>query len=170
MQKKFELKPLSHEAIPAALERAMRYRLLNEPLQAESVCRDVLEIEPENQEALKILILALTDQFPDQIAKPFAEATRLADQLVSEYEKVYHFGIICERRAHAHRRRASPDSGGIAYHWYHEAMENYEAAEKLRPAGNDESLLRWNSCARVLMRFSNLKPMPQTEAPPIQLE
>jgi hypothetical protein len=47
----YELKPLSREAIPAALEKAYRYRLLNEPLEAESICRDILEADPENQEA-----------------------------------------------------------------------------------------------------------------------
>ena len=59
----FELKRLSEEAIPAALEKALRYRLLNEPAEAESICHDVLRIDPENQEALVLLLLALTDRF-----------------------------------------------------------------------------------------------------------
>ena len=58
----FELKRLSDEAIPAALEKALRYRLLNKPAEAESICRDVLQIDPENQEALVVLLLALTDR------------------------------------------------------------------------------------------------------------
>jgi hypothetical protein len=57
----FELKRLSDEAIPAALEKALRYRLLNEPAEAESICHDVLRIDPENQQALVVLLLALTD-------------------------------------------------------------------------------------------------------------
>src|SRR4051812_7969768 len=59
----FELKSLTREAVPAALEKAHRYRLLNEPEQAESICHDVLRIDPDNQEALTTLILALTDRF-----------------------------------------------------------------------------------------------------------
>ena len=59
----FELKPLSEKAVPRALERAERYRLLNEPAEAESICQDVLRIEPENQQALISLLPALTDQF-----------------------------------------------------------------------------------------------------------
>ena len=43
----FELKPLSREAIPAALEKAMRYRLLNEPGAAESICHDVLRTDDQ---------------------------------------------------------------------------------------------------------------------------
>ena len=46
----FELKPLNKDAIPAALDKAMRYRLLNEPGAAESICLDVLRIDPENQQ------------------------------------------------------------------------------------------------------------------------
>jgi len=57
-----ELKPLSREGVPHALEKAVRYRLLNEPADAESICHDVLAVDPENQEALTTLLLALTDQ------------------------------------------------------------------------------------------------------------
>ena len=59
----FEFKPLSRDAIPAALEKAMRYRLLNEPGEAESISLDVLRTEPDNQQALVILLVALTDRF-----------------------------------------------------------------------------------------------------------
>jgi len=41
----FDLKPLSKNAIPAALAKAERYRLLNEPMQAASICEDVLRVE-----------------------------------------------------------------------------------------------------------------------------
>ena len=58
----FELKPLSPDAIPQALEKAHHYRLLNEPAEAESICLDVLEIDPDNQQALVTLLLALTDR------------------------------------------------------------------------------------------------------------
>ena len=43
-----ELKRISQAALPAALAKAERYRLLNEPEQAESICRDVLAVEPKN--------------------------------------------------------------------------------------------------------------------------
>ena len=61
----FELKHLSAAAIPRALEKAERYRLLNEPWEAESICLDVLSVEPQNQQALVMLILALTDAFAE---------------------------------------------------------------------------------------------------------
>ena len=53
----FELKPLSKNAIPAALAKAERYRLLNEPMQAASICEDVLRVEPDNAAARVALIL-----------------------------------------------------------------------------------------------------------------
>ena len=37
-------------------------------------------------------------------------------------------------------------------------MDWYEKAEALRPAGNDDPLLRWNACARHLARHPELKP------------
>ncbi len=58
-----ELKSLHKDAIPAALEKAERYRLLNEPGEAESICLDILHVDPENQQALITLLLALTDRF-----------------------------------------------------------------------------------------------------------
>lgn len=166
----FELKPISREAIPNALEKAMRYRLLNESLQAESICRDILEAEPENQQALTTLILALTDQFVDQIAQPFELAREMIESLKTEYERFYYLGIIYERRGHAHRLTGGPGSGSVAYQWYRGAMEHYEQAEKLRPTANDDAILRWNSCARVLMRFPDLGPPDITDETPLQLE
>ena len=59
----FELKSLHKEAVPAALERAKHYRLLNESGAAESICLDILQVEPDNQEALVTLVLAMSDRF-----------------------------------------------------------------------------------------------------------
>ena len=61
-----ELKTIARDGIPHALEKAERYRLLNDPAQAESICRDVLAVDADNQDALRALILALTDQFGAQ--------------------------------------------------------------------------------------------------------
>ena len=66
----FELKTLSKSAVPAALAQAERYRLLNEPAEAESICLDVLRVEPDNQDALVTLVLSLTDQFPETRPRP----------------------------------------------------------------------------------------------------
>ena len=71
----FELKHIGPEAIPAALDKAERYRLLNQPDAAESICEDVLAVDPDNQPALITLLLALTDQFRqgDAARTPFAD-------------------------------------------------------------------------------------------------
>src|SRR3989454_3897227 len=82
--KMFELKPLSKEAIPAALQRAERYRLLNEPAEAESICLDILQIEPENQAASITLLLALTDQFPEGEADAVVRAQEVLSCLNGE--------------------------------------------------------------------------------------
>ncbi len=54
----FDLKPLTPPATPAALEKAMRYRLLNEPGEAESICLEVMAVEHCNQKAQVMLLLA----------------------------------------------------------------------------------------------------------------
>ena len=148
----FELKPLSREAIPAALEKAMRYRLLNEPGEAESICHDVLRIEPENQQALVTLLLALTDRFGKGYAVGVTQTQEVLQQLRDPYERDYYAGIICERRAKALLQQGGPGSGFHAYEFLREAMTCYEKAEAIRPAGNDDTLLRWNACARMIMQ------------------
>ncbi|HEX7185670.1 MAG TPA: hypothetical protein VF756_27845 [Thermoanaerobaculia bacterium] len=157
----FQLKPLSKEAVPAALEKAYRYRLLNEPLEAESICRDVLAVDPGNQEARVTLLLALTDQFDERPHPCIEEAREVLSQIRDDYSRTYHAGILCERRAKAQLRRGGPGAGHAAWGWFHEAMEHYEEAAEIRPSGNDDAILRWNTCARILMASPELVPEPE---------
>ena len=152
----FDLKPISPEAVPVALAKAERYRLLNEPWQAESICRDILRIEPEHDLALVMLLLSLTDQFSAGVAA--SQAREILARIKSGYEHAYYAGIICERWADALLRKGSHGVGFIAYESLREAMGHYEQAEQLRPEGNDDALLRWNTCARILMRNHDLRP------------
>jgi len=147
----FELKPLSREGVPAALEKAMRYRLLNEPGEAESICHDVLRIDPENQQALVILLLALTDRFGKGYAVGVVQTREVLPRLRDAYERAYYAGIVCERQAKAQLHQGTPGSGFDAYEFLREAMDWYEKAEAIRPTGNDDALLRWNACARIIM-------------------
>jgi hypothetical protein len=147
----FELKRLSEDAIPAALEKALRYRLLNEPAEAESICHDVLRIDPDNQAALVLLLLALTDRFGKAYAVGVTQAQQILPRLRSEYERAYYAGIICERRAKAQLRQGYPGAGHNAYEFLREAMSWFEKAETLRPPRNDDALLHWNTCARIIM-------------------
>jgi hypothetical protein len=148
----FDLKRISKEGVPAAIQKAERYRLLNQAWAAESICLDVLETDPENQQALVILLLALTDQFRDGLTDGLARARAVLPRLKDEYKRTYYSGIICERQAMAELARGLPGSGSAVHDWLREAMSWYERAEALRPAGNEESILRWNTCARVLQR------------------
>jgi hypothetical protein len=150
----FELKPISEEAIPQAIEKAHHYRLLNEPSAAESICRDVLEVDPENQQALVTLLLALTDRLAKGYAIGSAQAREVLPRLKDEYQRTYYAGIICERQAKALLDHGGPGSRFDAYEWLRDAMDWYEKAEAIRPTGNDDSLLRWNACARIIMRNS----------------
>jgi hypothetical protein len=148
----FELKPIDPAAVAKALEKADRYRLLNEPEEAESICLDVLAVEPDNQQALVTLLLSLTEQFRHGCGDCFARAEAAVARLEGEYEKHYYTGILRERRGSALLDRGGPGSGSTACAWLHQAMESYEKAEALRPAHNDDAILRWNTCARVIMK------------------
>jgi hypothetical protein len=165
----FQLKPLSHAGVPAALEKAQRYRLLNEPSQAESICLDILQLEPDNQEALVLLVLALTDQFGRERDGQVADARALLPRLKGEYERAYYAGIICERRAWAMLERTTSGVGPVAYDWFRQAMEWFETAEDLRPPGNDDALLRWNTCARAIMNHPHVRPADE-DRPTLLLE
>jgi len=161
----FTLKRLSPDAIEAALERAERYRLLNEPWEAESICQDVLAIDPGNRRALVTMLLSLTDRFPRQEPGTMAAARELLPRLGSEYDRWYYEGIIFERHAKAVLNRGAPGSGPIVYDQLRRAMECYEKAEPLRPAGNDAAVLRWNTCARVIMTHDRVRPSLEEPAP-----
>jgi hypothetical protein len=152
----FTLKVLSKEAITRSLEKAERYRLLNEPAEAESICLDVLQIDPDNQQALVTLLLAFTDQF--DMGMDVSHAREVLPRLRGQYERAYYAGIICERKAKARLRQAAPGCEHAAYDWFSEAMSWYEKAERLCPPGNNDATLRWNTCARVIMRNPQMRP------------
>lgn len=147
-----ELKPLSNQAIPAALEKAMRYRLLNEPAEAESICLDVLKADPENQEAIITLLLAVTDRFTRSYGVSDTQARELLGRIKGEYERAYYSGIVAERRAKVKLTQNTFDCRFQAFDLFQEAMTWFEKAEKVRPQGNDDALLRWNTCARIIER------------------
>jgi hypothetical protein len=157
----FDLKSISIEAIPKALEKAERYRLLNEPNLAESICLDILVIAPSHQQALISLLLARTDQFDHGV--PMKPAQEVLHRIEGEYERAYYAGIIWERKGHAHLRQGGLCSNANTYQALHEAMKYYERAEALRPHGNDDAILRWNACARVLQLHPELRPLPDAE-------
>jgi hypothetical protein len=161
-----DFKPISCDAIPLALDKAERYRLLNEPAQAESICLDVLAVDPENQQALVMLLLSLTDQFRGGPAECFRQAQAVLPKLRGEYERLYYSGLILERRGQATAIQGGPGSARVAYAWVRQAMDLYEKAEHIRPPGNDDTLLRWNSCVRLCERF-HLQPEPEEAYEPV---
>ena len=144
----FELKPIHREAVPNALRKAELYRLLNESAQAESICYDILQVDPDNERALITLLLALTDQFDQGI--PVNSPQELLPRLHGEYEQAYYAGIIYERKARAQLTGGIPGGGFVAYELLREAMFWYERAEAIRPPDNDDATLRWNACVRTI--------------------
>ena len=156
-----ELKRLHKDAIPAALEKAERYRLLNEPGEAVSICLDILAADPENQTAIITLFLALTDRFEKGYAVSDTQTKELLSRMKSEYDRAYYTGIVAERRAKAKLRQNSPDCRFQAFDLFREAMDWFEKAEANRSQGNDDALLRWNTCARIITRNNLVAREPE---------
>ena len=152
------LKPITRAGVPAALLKAERYRLLNDSSAAESICLDVLDADPDNQHALVTLLLSITDQIRDGLVEGVTRSREVLPRLKDEYKRHYYAGIICERRAKAQLVRGGPRAPQVAAQWVQEAMRHYEPAESMRPTGNDEAILRWNTCARLLNRGEQLHP------------
>jgi hypothetical protein len=157
-----DLKAISKEGVPKAIEKAEHYRLLNDPEQAESICLDILDVEPGHQRALRVLVLALTDQFATSPHETAIErqAREYAARLTDEYERIYYSGLICERQARAQLAHHAP--GYAAWDWFQQALECYHKAEAIRPPGNEDPILRWNSCVRT-MRADGLHPRAREE-------
>jgi tetratricopeptide (TPR) repeat protein len=161
----FELKRLHKDALPAALAKAERYRLLNEPREAESICRDVLAVDPDNDAARVLLILALTDQFTRQLGATWSEAEGCVDALRDAYARAYYRGILHERRAKARLRAHLPRSRQGAYEDFRQAMECFDEAAAVAPPGEDAAILRWNTCARMLNADPSLRPDGDADEP-----
>lgn len=165
----YTIKPIAPDSVPGALAKAERYRLLNEPGEAESICEDILRIQPGNEQARIILLLALTDQIPDH-PQAFATAMSAISHLDSPYDRAYYAGIAWERRAKARHAVNTPGSGRYVYEWIVTALRLFEEAERLRPSGNDDSVLRWNACVRFLERNEQLTFQPEEAPDPIASE
>ena len=165
----FARKPISHDSIPGALAKVERYRLLNEPTEAESICRDILDIEPDNQQALINLVLALTDQIPHD-NHAFTEALTMTSRLRSSYDRAYYAGICWERRAKGRHHRGGHGAQQHVYEWLVQALHLFEQAQHLRTAGNDDAVLRWNACIRYLDRHRDLAPRQEEALEPIASE
>ena len=155
----FELKSISHDGIPKALARAERYRLLNEPRDAESICRDVLRADPENQDAVRMMLLAITDQFGRDPCVNIRHVEEMLPRIDDEYDREYYAGIACERWAKTQMEKNSP--GYVSFDWFVKAMKRYDKADAMSDSGNEEAKLRWNACARIIRRHDDVGPRPE---------
>jgi hypothetical protein len=165
----FAPKPISAASVPGALAKAERYRLLNEPGEAESICLDILQVEPENQQALVSLILALTDQIHGS-SRAFGDALSYTGRLATPYDRAYYEGIAWERRAKARFHNGGQGAREYVHEWISKALNCFSEAEQLRSSGNDDALLRWNACVRFLKAHPELQPRAEPLPEPILSE
>jgi hypothetical protein len=144
----YQLKSISKAGIAEASAKVELYRYLNEPEEAESICRDILAVEPKHQLALRLLGLTITDQFIGGASDRYLEVEEIFQRLADPYERVYYSGLLHERRAKAQLRAGQPPHTLLPL--FERALRYFGEAEKIRPAGNDDAILRWNRCVRLL--------------------
>jgi tetratricopeptide (TPR) repeat protein len=144
----YRIKRISTAGIAEAIAKAGLYRSLNEPEEAESICRDILAIEPQHQLALRLLGLSLTDQFTGHASDRYRETEEIFLELNDPYERFYYTGILHERRAKAQLNAGQLPLSLLAL--FDQALRSFAEAEKIRPEGNDDAILRWNRCVRLL--------------------
>ena len=150
-----KLKTISKDGIEEAFSKVELYRYLNEPEEAESICYDILAADPENQIAQRLLGLTITDQFEGQTSDRYSEAEKMFQNLSDPYERLYYLGLLQERRAKAQMRAGRPAQMLIGS--FQEAMRCFEEAEKIRPPRNDDAVLRWNRCVRLLEKIGEVE-------------
>ena len=167
MTERFALKRISTDAVDRAVDRAEHYRLLNDPEQAESICLDILAVDGGNEPARIALILSLTDQFRrGGGSHGVRRAKEHVDKLSGKYERAYYAGLVAERQGRAHLLHGGMERA-FAYEGLYEAMQYYEQADALKPAGVDDAILRWNACVRTIERESL---QPRRDEPELPLE
>jgi tetratricopeptide (TPR) repeat protein len=149
----FELKRLPNSSLDAAIAKAEHYRDLNQPEEAESICRDVLDVDSTYQKAWKLLGLALTDRLASGQVGLLEQAVDAFERLTDPYERVYHLGVAWERAAKAHTERGEAHSAVAAFE---HALGLFQEAEPMRPDLPD-SVLRWNRCVRLLSTHPSLR-------------
>jgi hypothetical protein len=143
-----KLKTISKSGIAEAIAKAELYRYLNEPEEAESICRDILAADPKHMLGLRTLGLAITDQFTGAPTDRYAEVEKIFQGLTDPYEHLYYTGLLCERRVKAQLR-----AGRAPYTLLpllEKALQCFAEAEKISHPGNDDAILRWNRCVRLL--------------------
>jgi len=168
----YKVKRISTAGIAEAISKAELYRSLNEPEEAESICRDILTIEPQHQLALRLLGLSLTDQFTGRGSDRYRETEEIFRLLQEPYERLYYTGILQERRAKAQLNAGQQPHTLVAL--FDQALKSFAEAERIRPSGNDDAILRWNRCVRLLQNPAyewgeleqELVPFDSQETPP----
>ena len=93
------------------------------------------------------------------------------NSLTSDYERAYYTGILRERTAKAQLRAGRPPH--TVAPTFEDAMRCFEAAEKISPPDNDDAILRWNRCVRLLQSRSGaewkkeMEEFDASEGPPV---
>ena len=143
-------------SIEDVLERAKQYRSLLQPDMAISICMDIFAVDKNNQEALVIYILALTDQLSQSESKVHQKKiTDSIKRLDSQFLQHYYSGIFFERQARSLLKHSM--SRSFAYEAFIEAIAEFEIAEKMAPEHCADPILRYNSCIRTIKK-ENLQP------------
>ena len=71
--------------------------------------------------------------------------------------------MISERLGNTRIRQGDPGARTSAYHALRDAMSHYETAMDFAPPRNDDAILRWNTCARMIMQNPEIQPLSEND-------
>ena len=141
----YRVKRISTAGIAEAIAKAELYRSLSEPEEAESICRDILTIEPQHQLALRLLGL------PDRsVHRSWVRSYREAEEIFQQLnDRMNGTTTLGSRTSDARKRSSKPGNCLLTV----QALRTGSyLSQRLRnsPAENDDAILRWNRCVRLL--------------------
>ena len=125
--------------------------MLNEPGEAESICLDILETDPENQPALITLLLALTDRFSKGYGVSDTQANHCSRGSRANTSAPTTRGFWPSAGPRRNSRRDTPGPV-ITPTMIVRSDAAVREGRNVRPPGNDDALLRWNTCARMMAK------------------
>ena len=152
-----ELKTLGADQVSSALAAAEQCRAGGEAETAESICTDILEVDPGNARAIELLLWSRVDLLGEGRYGGVERAQEALALVQSDFERHYLEGVICEQQARFLIGKRGRHSSRVAYDWFRHAMDAFEEAARIAP-DRPEASLRWNACLRSIERDRHCAP------------
>ena len=155
-----DFKNLESADLDAALAAAQASWAELRAEETESICLDILELDPNHRSTLDLLLRCRIELLKKGLPQSVARAQELIPQLDSDFDQAFYSGMIREAQARYLLEKRGRATSGVAYSWFRHAMDDFAAASNL-DAGRVEPKLHWNACLRTLENNPQCVPPPE---------